>query len=59
MFWDLKTGLTIKIVNTIRNSDVPIIIESIVSSDKTLINPKSIDKSKTVIPVITNRIRIR
>ena len=32
---------------------------SIVSSDRTLINPKSIDKSKIVIPVITNRINIR
>jgi hypothetical protein len=59
MFWDLKTGLTIKIVNTIRKRDVPIIIESIVSSDKKVINPKSIDKSKIVIPVIPIKIRIR
>jgi hypothetical protein len=48
----------VKIVNIMRNKDITIIIESIVWSDKILVNPKSISKSKIVIEAIRMRISI-
>jgi hypothetical protein len=43
-------------VKRIRNTDTAIIIASIVSSDKILIKPKSITKSRVVIDTIKIRI---
>src|SRR5215203_286385 len=56
IFSDFNTGRIVKIRNRIRNMDTAIIIASIVSSDKILVNPKSITKSKIVIAAI--RIKI-